>query len=185
MTAKKKQKIKTPKCPQCGFQLKIHDYYGPHRYVRYICPNKDCKMKTITQNSLLKQYFYKCKQDLIYNVLVRIIDDKRLLLKTIITNGKIPQDIVEKCIRELLRHSGHAVLDNAFTAIPMTFKEVSDVYEKYNLPLPFIVLFPTKHKEIYSCIVSKNSKSSLDNLTHKRNYYDLLVGVQKDDLLRS
>lgn len=52
---KKRFKIKNPKCPQCGYMLKIHDYYGPKKAVRYACPNKNCNLKTISENTLLKK----------------------------------------------------------------------------------------------------------------------------------
>lgn len=102
---KKRLKLKNPKCPQCGSLLKIHDYYGPKKAVRYACPNQNCELKTISENTLLKKQFYKCKYELIYNVLIRLIDEKKLLKKTILSKGMIDQGIVEECIKELLRHS--------------------------------------------------------------------------------
>lgn len=178
---KKRLELKNPKCPQCGFSLKIHDYYGPNKTVRYACPNQNCELKTISENTLLKKQFYKCKYELIYNVLIRLIDEKKLLKKTILSKGMIDQGIVEECIKELLRHSNKHCLDDAFTAIPMTFEDVKNIYEKYELSYPFIVLFPTWHKELYTCIVHKHSLPIIND-DHKRKYYDLLAGVQIDPL---
>lgn len=178
---KKRLKLKNPKCPQCGSLLKIHDYYGPKKAVRYACPNQNCELKTISENTLLKKQFYKCKYELIYNVLIRLIDEKKSLMESILSKGMIDQGIVEECIKELLRHSNKHCLDDAFTAIPMTFEDVTKIYKNYELPYPFIVLFPTRHKELYTCIVHKPSLPMTNN-DHNSKYYDLLFGVQKDPL---
>ena len=90
----------------------------------------------------------------------------------------IDQGIVEECIKELLRHSNKHCLDDAFTAIPMSFEDVKNIYENYELSYPFIVLFPTRHKELYTCIVNKQHSFSITNDIHSQNYLNLLAGVK-------
>lgn len=110
--------------------------------------------------------------------MVRLIDEKKSLMESILSKGMIDQGIVEECIKELLRHSNKHCLDDAFTAIPMTFEDVKNIYENYELPYPFIVLFPTKHKELYTCIVNKQLELPITDDTHVKNLRDLFDGVQ-------
>ena len=131
-----------PLCPNCGHKMIKHGSYGMPPKYRYICKNKECCVKTLSQSSLARKYSYS---NTYINFLTLILN-----LLEVINYMKITPCKVTKLAKEVLNHNKLAV-EKDLECLYLGKEFHMQLIHSYNKSFPILTFIPDPKNDTIIC----------------------------------